>query len=141
MKSILKKIVLLLCVSALGHAQDLKAFDITVEVKNAENDKGKMFFALYDKEENFLKKELLGEIEYISHNMSVATFKSVPVGVYAISVFHDENDNNALDTNAIGIPNEAFGCSNNAKGFMGPPKWKNAKFELIDTNKTLVINL
>lgn len=46
-----------------------------------------------------------------------------------------------MDTNSLGIPIENFGCSNNAKGFMGPPKWKNAKFELSDKDKNIIINL
>ena len=69
------------------------------------------------------------------------TFKDIPVGIYAVSVFHDENDNGKLDTNSFGIPNEQFGCSNNAKGFMGPSKWKNAKFELKDKDQNLIIKL
>ena len=52
---------------------------------------------------------------------------------------HDENENNKLDTNFLGIPKESFGCSNNAKGFMGPPKWEDAKFEI--SNKDVVQNI
>ena len=48
--------------------------------------------------------------------------------MYAISVFHDKNDNKKMDTNFIGIPKEPIGCSNGATGFMGPPKYKKAKF-------------
>ena len=54
----------------------------------------------------------------------------VPVGAYAISVIHDENSNNALDTNFLGIPKEGIGTSNNAKARFGPPKWADARFEV-----------
>ena len=35
----------------------------------------------------------------------------LPEGEYAISLFHDENENKELDTNFIGIPKEAFGST------------------------------
>lgn len=52
----------------------------------------------------------------------------VPVGEYAAVVVHDENGNNDLDTNWLGIPREGVGASNNAKGRMGPPRWRDARF-------------
>ncbi len=128
-------------ISTIGNSQNIETFDITIEVKNAKNDLGKMFFALYDNENDFLKNEIKGGIEVINNNTSTITFKDVPVGIYAVSVFEDENDNGKLDTNGLGIPNEEFGCSNDAKGFMGPPKWGKAKFELKDKDINITINL
>ena len=32
--------------------------------------------------------------------------------------------------NFMGIPKEDIACSNNAKGFMGPPKYEDAKFTI-----------
>ena len=58
------------------------------------------------------------------------TLADVPPGEYAVSVAHDENGNNTLDTSWIGIPREGVGTSNNAKGRMGPPKYRDAKFEV-----------
>jgi uncharacterized protein (DUF2141 family) len=141
MRIFIKSVLLILCLVTLGHAQASKPFDIKVEVKNAKNNHGKMFFALHDNENDFLKKEIRGAVKAITNNASMAIFKNVPAGTYAVSIFHDENDNGKLDTNSLGIPNEPYGCSNNAKGFMGPPKWKNAKFELKDKDQNLIINL
>ena len=47
-----------------------------------------------------------------------------------ISAFHDENDNKKMDTNVFGNPKEPAGCSNGEKEFMGPPKYKDAKFSI-----------
>lgn len=33
----------------------------------------------------------------IANSKATATFKDIPDGVYAISVYHDENDNDKLD--------------------------------------------
>ena len=58
--------------------------------------------------------------------------------MYKRQAFHDVNENGKMDTNFIGIPKEPIGISNNAKGFMGPPKFNNAKFLL---NKNTVISI
>lgn len=69
------------------------------------------------------------------------TIGELPPGEYAIAVVHDLNSNGNLDFNALSIPKEPYGFSNNAKGFMGPPKFKKAKFRVADESIELVINL
>lgn len=110
--------------------QDLSTIDVVVKVTNLKSDKGKVFIALYNSQDAFLKSECKSAIVSIENNISNYTFKNLPQGTYAISLFHDENDNGEMDTNFLGIPNEHYGASNNAKGFMGPPKWEDAKFEV-----------
>jgi uncharacterized protein (DUF2141 family) len=55
-------------------------------------------------------------------------FTDLPAGTYAVSVFHDENANGKVDTNFLGIPKEGLASSRNARGFLGPPKFKDASF-------------
>ena len=57
------------------------------------------------------------------------SFPGIAPGTYAVSVYHDENSNDKLDTNFLGIPREGVGASNNAHGHMGPPKFDSAKFQ------------
>ena len=76
----------------------------------------------------------------IEDNKAIVILEDIPTGVYAVSAFHDANDNKKMDTNFFGIPKEPIGVSNNAKGFMGPPKYKDAKFE-VKKNITLSINV
>ncbi|MFY7811513.1 MAG: DUF2141 domain-containing protein [Flavobacterium sp.] len=111
---------------------------LTVNVTGFKNNKGKVMVAMYDSEGNFLKKMIFGAVGKIEQQKSKVVFEKIPVGVYAVSLFHDENDNNKLDTNFMGIPKERYASSNDAKGFMGPPKYDDAKFEL---KKDKVINL
>jgi len=42
--------------------------------------------------------------------------------------FHDKNDNGVLDTGPLGVPTEGVVASRNAKGFMGRPRFNDAKF-------------
>ena len=56
-------------------------------------------------------------------------FKGVSPGRYALSVFHDENDNRKLDT-FLGIPKEGFGFSRNPIVRFGPPRFDKVSMEL-----------
>jgi uncharacterized protein (DUF2141 family) len=62
-------------------------------------------------------------------------------GEYAVSVVHDENGNNTLDTNWVGMPKEGIGTSNNAKGRMGPPKYRDAKFTVTAAGAVQAIDI
>jgi uncharacterized protein (DUF2141 family) len=64
----------------------------------------------------------------IASSESVCPFDPIPAGTYAVACFHDENKNGKLDTGLFGIPTEGTVASNNAKGFMGPPSFDDAKF-------------
>ena len=131
-------VLILIITTAIMNAQE--TYSLTVKIEGAANDEGKMMIALYDSESNFLEKTFKGSTSQISNKGCTVTFENVPEGIYAVSIFHDENDNDKLDSNFIGIPKEDYGCSNGASGFMGPPKWKDAKFEL-KADKSITITL
>ncbi|WP_411894586.1 DUF2141 domain-containing protein [Winogradskyella sp. A2] len=131
-------IIILSLVSYMSNAQ--KVFNLTVNIEEASSNDGQMMIALYDNASDFLEKTFKGTTSEISNYGCVVTFENIPEGTYAVSIFHDENKNDKLDSNFIGIPKEDYGCSNNAKGFMGPPKWKDAKFE-IKADKSITITL
>ena len=71
----------------------------------------------------------------------VVTFKDVPPGKYALSIYHDENANEKLDKNLIGLPTEGYGFSNDARGTFGPPKFKAATFEVSRPNARLAAKM
>lgn len=64
----------------------------------------------------------------------------IPNGNYAISAFHDANSDNKLNTNAVGLPTEIYGFSNNVRGWFGPPDLEDQLVK-IDKNTTLNISL
>lgn len=113
---------------------------ITLEFSGMKSDKGDLYIALYNSEDSFLKKPLKGTIAKVIDKKATVVFKDIAIGTYAVSAFHDANDNKKMDTNFFGIPKEPIGISNDAKGFMGPPKYKNAKFEVLKNIK-LSINI
>ncbi|MDR0612870.1 MAG: DUF2141 domain-containing protein, partial [Dysgonamonadaceae bacterium] len=88
----------------------------------------------------FMKKTYKGYAAEVT-DTSLEFSVELPEGEYAISVYHDENDNNKLDTGVFGIPTEGYGFSNNVKGFMGPPSFKESKFSLTKDSTLIRINL
>jgi uncharacterized protein (DUF2141 family) len=141
MNTLAKILVFLLINQTLVIAQEVKGQEITVKIENLNSDNGHIYISLYDTETSFLGKGFKSMISPIENKSCTITFKDVPNGIYAISFFHDENENKKMDTNFLGIPKEAYGCSNNAKGFMGPPKWEDAKFEVNNESITQTITL
>ena len=60
----------------------------------------------------------------IKGGTSEATIADLPAGSYAVACFHDANGDAKLNTSALGMPKEAYGFSNNARGMFGPPDLK-----------------
>jgi uncharacterized protein (DUF2141 family) len=137
----LVKIAIAIIISIMSsNAYAQETFNLTVKIEDADSNDGQIFVSVYNTAADFLDTPYKGAISKITNNGCVVTFEGLPKGTYAVSTFHDENDNGKLDTNFIGIPKEDYGCSNGAKGIMGPPKWKDAKFEL-QTDQTITITL
>ena len=65
----------------------------------------------------------------ITNAQGMCVFKDVPAGKYALSVLHDENDNEDMDNHQTGMPLEGFGASNDAQpGIAAPPSFADAVF-------------
>lgn len=140
MKKNVVTLLLFMASYAISFAQNAQT--IEVNFTGIKSNKGKLLVALYNTETSFLKKPFKTAIVPIENLKSIVTFKNIPVGEYAISAFHDENDNKKMDTYFFKVPKEPIGISNNVKGFYGTPKYKDAKFTLIkNENKTLTITI
>ena len=74
-------------------------------------------------------------------NSAQFVLQGIPYGVYAVSVFHDENLNGKLDKNFVGAPKEGYGASNNPRKRMGPPPFSEASFAVNQPEKSVEIKL
>lgn len=106
--------------------------NLTVIVINLENNEGMARIALTNSLENYNRREnpfrgISSEID--SNNTVKVIFEDIPFGEYGLKMYHDEDNDDEMDTNFIGIPSEDYGFSNNASGSFGPPDWEDAKFE------------
>ena len=104
---------------------------INVEIFKINDPKGLMSIGLYSNEKGFPDKgkAYRGTDVKVTGQTVVYTFKDVPLGTYAIAIFHDTNSNGKLDKNFLGIPKEGYAFSNNVFGTFGPPDFKDTSFE------------
>ena len=132
-------IIFILCAIQTSKAQK-ETFNLTVNISGLNSSDGNLLVGIYNKKESFLKKPIKSAIVKVESKKALVLFRNLPKGIYAVSFVHDENDNKKMDTNFIGIPSEDYGCSNNATGFMGPPKYKDAQF-VLQEDKIIEINI
>ena len=99
---------------------------LTINIHKLKSSDGYVMLELLDENENTVM-QTMGTVE---NKASVIILEGLAAGTYAVRFYHDENENKKMDTNKYGIPKESYGFSNNAKGFMGPPKYKKLLFEV-----------
>ena len=134
--------LLLVCLGVSSFADETPG-QIVVTIVGFESDVGQVRVALWDSAEGFPTGEnyvaaMIGDIEGGTARLE---FADVAPGDYALSVYHDENDNGELDSGFMGKPKEPIGASNDARGRFGPPKYKDARFEVGQAIVELTINL
>jgi len=106
---------------------------LVVEITNLRNCKGTVHGVLRDD----MDRQVAALSRKIVDNQCCFVIEKLKPGRYAFQFIHDENSNDKLDTNWLGIPNEGFGYSNNPSLIKGPPTLKRTLFVL---NESSVIN-
>ncbi|MEJ2627499.1 MAG: DUF2141 domain-containing protein [bacterium] len=119
---------------------------ITVQVFGFENDKGKARLLVFtEKMKEYFPSEqdsaFIRRVLPIEDSKVVFQLDSLPYGDYAVSVHHDENNDDRVNSNWLGIPKEGLGASNDAKGFFGPPSFEKAKITLNKPEMSITINM
>ncbi len=128
----MKTSILLSALSLMFLYSNAQVGDISITVSSLKNGSGSVLIYLYQNEAGFPTepdRALLNAKAVIKENTCSYSFSDLPFGNYAISIVHDENGNNKLDTNFMGIPKEGIAASKNATGSFGPPKFKDAVFK------------
>lgn len=119
------------------------AADLTVTFENVTAETGNIMIALYDSEEKFLAPN--GAISFgripASAQPASFTFSGLKAGNYAISAYHDVNDDGKMAKNMFGAPREPYGMSRDARGVMGPPSYEDAVFTVEENGTSLRIRL
>ncbi len=113
----LKTAILLLFFAAFTSWSLYGQCSLTIEVNGLRNSKGQVHLELGN-----VKGEKISSFEQpIENGKSHFEIKNLKPGNYSFKYYHDENNNQELDTNFIGMPKEGIGFANNAKGKYGPP--------------------
>lgn len=134
----MKKLILLTIILCFTISAKSQTMDLTVTVNNIKSNSGIVKVCVFDKETGFPNKTNIA-MKCVNSTakkgvMQIKIEGLVP-GKYAIAAHHDENSDGEFNINFLGMPKEAAGASNGAKGKMGPPKFMDAII-MIDKNKT-----
>ncbi|NME69761.1 DUF2141 domain-containing protein [Flammeovirga aprica] len=115
---------------------------VEVTISDIASSEGNIVIGIYNKENTFPKyKEIYqGKVIPAQKGKVQCAITNLPKGEYAIAVWHDENNNNELDKNWVGIPKEKYGFSNNPDSKFGPPDFKEAAFNF-NQNKTISLTI
>ncbi|MBR82490.1 MAG: hypothetical protein CMF66_01055 [Magnetovibrio sp.] len=111
--------------------------DLFVIVSGLRSQEGNVHIALYNDPDRFPKSDgmiLRAEVPILEgaarHKFTGLTHK-----LYAVAVYHDENDNDEFDQGFLGVPLEDYAFSNNAPVFLGPPSFARAAFAVPETQE------
>ena len=116
-------------VPAAVFAQPRGTATVIVKITGLRSEKGQVKIAMFNSAATWLGDHPKYNVTIDVDSQSVSwKLNDVPNGDYGIAVFHDENKNGKMDKNFLGIPQEAYGFSNNMRVTFGPPGWDKSKF-------------
>ncbi len=113
---------------------------IKIEIEGIENTKGEIQIGVYNSANDFPDYEKIFKGGYAEAVKSGALYKfeDIPIGKYAIAIWHDENSDKVLNKNIFGVPKEKYGFSNNVFGTFGPPDFEEASFSVVKGEATIL---
>jgi len=136
--SVLITLVISLLLSFTTNAQT----KVTVKVTNIQSEEGIIYIGFYSENQDYpnhsaehIKKRIKPVIG------SVELTIDLPEGIYAIAILHDINDNDKLEKNFFGIPEEPYGFSKNIHHIFSASTFDECKFILEKENLNFTIKL
>jgi uncharacterized protein (DUF2141 family) len=135
-----------LTISTHIFSKEALAADLTIVVTNIQKDDGEIFLGLFANSPSDFPKTIVQGLNASAKNRDAQgrislVFRSLPPGDYAVSAYQDLNGDKKLTTNFLKLPVEPYGFSNNARGTMGPPSFKDAAIKLGEENLTVELEI
>jgi uncharacterized protein (DUF2141 family) len=141
--------------SVMLAASAARSSELRVTITGVRSDNGELLIGLYETAKGFDgavanaetsgimadRNRLIGVAMRARSGSQQAVFPQLPPGRYAVIVIHDENDNGRLDANALGVPTEGYGFSNDARGFLSAPSFDASAITLGDADANIAIAL
>lgn len=117
---------------------------INVVLEGMRSGHGQAAVTLYaDNSRKFLVKHgslYVGRSQATAGTTRTCIFLPAP-GIYALAIYHDENGNQSFDRNAIGLPAEGYGFSNNPATLVGLPSFRSVRLAIPRSGMTTRIQM
>ena len=116
---------------------------IIVTIDGLKSAQGNVFVGLYASPAKFLQGNQSDAQRKVraSTGPITVTFDNLPPGTYAVGAFHDENANDHLDTNFVGLPTEGYALSNGVRAVMAKPTFQQAAFTVGNGDKPVGLHI
>ena len=146
----LQLIAEILAVTTLGNiallSQANAAFkgNMRVRVDGLKNQKGQVCLNIFSASKGFPsndKRAIKARCVKATKDSITVDFPDLKAGNYAVAVIHDANGDNTLNRNALSIPTEGFGFSNNPRIITGPPKFGDSAVFVVGSRTNIQINM
>jgi len=115
------------CTGTVGEAR------LYVDVYNVRAAEGLIAVTLYaDDSSKFLARRgalYVGRVPARAPETSVCIYLP-KTGTYAIAVYHDADSDRSFDRNAVGLPKEGYGFSNNPAVLLGLPRFSSVRLSV-----------
>jgi uncharacterized protein (DUF2141 family) len=116
---------------------------IIVTIDGLHTAQGNVFVGLYASPAKFLQgnqSDATKKVKATTGPITVA-FDNLPPGAYAVGAFHDENGNDHLDTNFLGLPVEGYALSNGVRVVLSKPTFQQAAFTVGNGDKPVALHI
>tara|TARA_B100000497_G_scaffold59473_1_gene67620 strand:+ start:539 stop:985 length:447 start_codon:yes stop_codon:yes gene_type:complete len=140
------KILILLLSIELFSQNNSELFEMKLNISNIESS-GNLLIAVWSEPDFWNSDKTNNSGQRVGFDYSIkekvqkgkfSTIINLPKGIYFISILLDENFNNILDKNFIGIPSEQYGFSTKKKIRFRKPKFEEGS---IDFYKNTILNI
>jgi uncharacterized protein (DUF2141 family) len=116
---------------------------IIITIDGLHSAQGNVFVGLYATPSKFLNGNQCDAMKRVraSTGPITVTFDNLRPGTYAVGAYHDENGNDHLDTNFLGLPVEGYALSNGIRVALSKPTFQQAAFTLGAGDKPLALHI
>ena len=116
---------------------------ITVTIDGFHNAQGNVFVGLYSNANDFLNGNRCDTFQKVKATGGPVTvvFDNLRPGTYAVGAYHDENANNHLDTNFVGLPTEGYALSNGVRAVFSKPTFVEAAFTVGTEGRSVPLHI
>ncbi len=135
---------LLLLLAYIPQSTKLLTADLQITIQKTDSDRGKILVLVFDGEDGFpdqVEKAFKQIVVEPKNKKAIVRLENIPVGNYAVTVLHDEDDNGKMTNNFAGLPREKYGFSNNPKIYFSPPSFEKSAIAVASANQAIQIDL
>jgi len=129
--------------SVVFAAGEAAAARIVVTITGLKSNEGGVYVGLYATPSKFLngaQVDVMKKVRASTAPIAVA-FDNLPAGTYAVGAYHDENYNDHLDTNLLGLPTEGYALSNGVRAVTSKPTFQQAAFTVGNDGAAVLLQI